>query len=37
MTWIKTIGPEEADGELARLYQAIAADRGGIAFIHQAQ
>ncbi len=37
MTWIKTITPEKAENELARLYDLIASARGGIAQIHQAQ
>ncbi len=37
MPWIKTIPPEDADGELARLYGTIASARGGVAEIHQIQ
>lgn len=37
MTWIRTVTPEEAEGDLREVYRAIAADRGGIAAVHQAQ
>jgi uncharacterized peroxidase-related enzyme len=37
MTWIKTIAPDEADGELRALYDAIGVARGGIAEVHRAQ
>lgn len=37
MTWIATVPPEEAVGELAELYESIAAARGGVADIHRAQ
>lgn len=37
MTWIHIITPEQADGELAELYDAIGQARGGVAAIHQAQ
>jgi uncharacterized peroxidase-related enzyme len=35
MAWIKTIEPQQAEGELAKLYQAIGSARGGIANVHQ--
>jgi AhpD family alkylhydroperoxidase len=37
MAWIRTIGPDAADGPLAALYEQIATTRGGVAEIHQAQ
>lgn len=37
MTWIKTIGPAEATGALADLYEAIGAARHGVAEVHLAQ
>src|SRR5260370_42324065 len=37
MTWIATVPPEEAEGELRGIYRAIGAARGGVADIHQAQ
>jgi len=37
MPWIKTIAPEEADGDLAALYRAIGSARGGVANVHRAQ
>jgi|GEM_PF-2071281 len=37
MTWIATVSPEAAEGELAQLYQAIGAARGGVADVHLAQ
>lgn len=37
MTWIASVSPEEAEGELKRLYDVIAGARGGIADIHRAQ
>lgn len=37
MPWIQTIPPEAAAGELAQLYEGIAAARGGIAEVHRVQ
>jgi uncharacterized peroxidase-related enzyme len=37
MTWIKTIKPENADGDLGEVYRLIASARKGIADIHRAQ
>ncbi|MBK8172877.1 MAG: peroxidase-related enzyme [Sandaracinaceae bacterium] len=37
MSWIKTIPPEQAEGELLELYNAIGAARGGIAEVHRVQ
>lgn len=37
MPWIDVIRPEEAEGELADLYRAIAGARGGVADVHQVQ
>ena len=37
MTWIETIPPEVARGDLAEIYRAIASARGGVAEIHRAQ
>ncbi len=37
MTWIATVPPEEAEGELRGIYRAIGAARDGVADIHQAQ
>lgn len=37
MAWIKTVGVDEADGELASLYGALQSGRGGVAAVHQAQ
>jgi uncharacterized peroxidase-related enzyme len=37
MTWIETIEPERAEGELAKLYDAIGGARGGVAEVHRAQ
>lgn len=37
MPFITTITPDQADGELARLYDQISRARGGVAAIHQAQ
>jgi uncharacterized peroxidase-related enzyme len=37
MTWIATISPEAADGNLLEVYRAIASVRGGVAAVHQAQ
>lgn len=37
MPWIHTIAPEHADGDLARLYDAIGRTRGGVAQVHQIQ
>lgn len=37
MTFLRTIPPEEATGDLARLYDQIARARGGVAAIHQVQ
>jgi len=36
MTWIRTVPPEEADGPLARVYEAVGSSRGGVAEIHRA-
>jgi uncharacterized peroxidase-related enzyme len=36
MAYVETIAAEQASGELARVYQAIAGERGGVAAIHQA-
>jgi len=35
--WIRTIGSEDAEGELAAIYGAIASARGDIAEVHRAQ
>lgn len=37
MTWIRTIPPGEAQGELAELYRAIGGARGAVADVHVAQ
>lgn len=37
MTWIRTISPAEALGDVAQFYDAVAASRGGVAAIHVAQ
>jgi len=37
VTWIETIPPEVARGDLAEIYRAIASARGGVAEIHRAQ
>lgn len=37
MTWIRTISPEESEGELRSLFKAIASARGGVADVHHAQ
>ena len=37
MPWIEVVRPEEASGELAELYRAIAGARGGVADVHQVQ
>ena len=37
MTWIETISPGAAQGDLAEVYRAIASARGGVAEIHRAQ
>lgn len=37
MTWVETIAPEEAQGELAEVYKAIGSARGGIAEVHRVQ
>jgi uncharacterized peroxidase-related enzyme len=37
VAWIKTIAPEDADGELEALYDAIASARGGVADVHRVQ
>ncbi len=37
MTWIATVPPEKAEGELHDVYRTIGAARGGVADIHQAQ
>lgn len=37
MAWISTISPNEADGELAKIYDSIARARGDIADVHQLQ
>lgn len=37
MPWIKTISPNEAEGELADIYRTIGSARGGIADIHRVQ
>ncbi|MGE3343487.1 MAG: carboxymuconolactone decarboxylase family protein [Vicinamibacterales bacterium] len=37
MSYIRTIPPDQAEGDLARLYDQIARARGGVAAIHQAQ
>lgn len=37
MAWIKSIGIEEADGELAAIYASLRTGRGGVAAVHQAQ
>lgn len=37
MAWIKTIAPEDADGELEDLYRAIGSARGGVADVHRCQ
>jgi uncharacterized peroxidase-related enzyme len=35
--WIEIVRPDEAQGELADLYRAIAGARGGVADVHQVQ
>lgn len=37
MTWVKTIAPETAQGDLAEIYRSIASARGGVAEVHRAQ
>lgn len=37
MTWIRTVAPPDAQGELEDIYRAIASSRGGVAEVHQAQ
>jgi uncharacterized peroxidase-related enzyme len=37
MAWIEVIEPEQAEGDLAELYEAIGAARGGVARVHQIQ
>lgn len=37
MTWIRTITPEESEGELRSIFNAIAFARGGVAEVHRAQ
>jgi len=37
MTWIETIRPDDADGDLKTLYAAIGSARGGVADVHRAQ
>lgn len=37
MSWIECIEPEQAEGELRRLYDAIGSARGGVARVHQVQ
>ena len=37
MTWIKTVSPESAQGELNETYRAVASARGGVAEVHRAQ
>lgn len=37
MTWIKTVSPEDAPGDLAETYRAIASVRGGVAEVHRSQ
>lgn len=37
MAWIKTIAPEEAEGDLKEVYRAIGSARGGIADVHRVQ
>ena len=37
VSWIQSVAPDQAEGELKELYGAIAAARGGVAYIHQAQ
>jgi uncharacterized peroxidase-related enzyme len=37
MAWIQTIDPDDATGELAEIYGAIAGARGGVANVHRAQ
>lgn len=37
MAFIRTIGPGDADGDLARTYEEIGAARGGVAHILQIQ
>ncbi len=37
MSWIRTVPPEEAEGDLKEIYRLIASARGGIADIHQVQ
>lgn len=37
MSWIKTIEPEQAEGELLEIYKAIGSARGGIADVHRVQ
>lgn len=37
MSWIQTIPPERATGELQEIYKAISTARSGVADVHQAQ
>lgn len=37
MTWVETIAPETAQGDLAEIYRSIASARGGVAEVHRAQ
>ena len=37
MSWIETISPEAAEGDLVALYRAIGGARGGVADVHQVQ
>jgi hypothetical protein len=37
LPWIEIVRPDEAQGELADLYRAIAGARGGVADVHQVQ
>lgn len=37
MSWIQTIPPERATGELQEIYKAISSARSGVADVHQAQ
>lgn len=37
MPWIKTVAPDEAEGELQEVYRAIAGARGGVADVHRIQ
>jgi uncharacterized peroxidase-related enzyme len=37
VTWIKTVAPDVAEGELKEIYDAIGAARGGVADIHRVQ